>query len=133
MYLEKETYSSGSSSYESISSVKSSFVPFDLPALIENLKQDRSWEKGEINSLILLKSPIKKVVLAILHEGAEIISFQENDSITFQILEGKIKLHIRQETIILNQGELLTLREKTKYRIDTIEESALLLTLASKI
>ncbi len=133
MYLEKETYSSVSSSYESISSVKSSFIPFDLPVLIENLKQDRSWEKGEINSLILLKSPIKKVVLAILHEGAEIISFQENDSITFQILEGKIKLHISQETIILNQGELLTLRIKTKYRIDTIEESALLLTLASKI
>ncbi|HEX2967721.1 MAG TPA: hypothetical protein VHO46_01360 [Bacteroidales bacterium] len=104
---------------------------FDLPSIIADLKNDKTWIEGELNSVILLNSSTIKVLLTILHEGTEVISYQANDSITFQVLEGSLVLHIKEESIVLNEGELLTLDEKIKYSFDTVEETAFLMTLVS--
>ena len=110
---------------------KETLCTFDLPTLIEKMKQSQSWAKGELNAMILLKNPDKQIVLTALHEGTEIQSFQSNDSITFQIIEGKVKLHTPKESVLLDQGQLLTLHENIKYSLTTNEESVLLLTIAN--
>jgi quercetin dioxygenase-like cupin family protein len=110
----------------------SQFSAFDLPAIIGNLKKEQDWEKGELNFVILIKSPTIKVLLTVLHEGTEVVSYQANDSAIFQVIEGALILHIRGEAIILGQGEVLTLDEKIKYSFDSIEETAFLLTLVSE-
>jgi hypothetical protein len=101
---------------------------FDIPSLIETLKQDPSWLKRELSTMVLLKSPVKNIVLTLLPAGIEIKSVQLNDTITYQVLEGKLKFNIRNESVILGKGELLKLTEKTKYQFDSLEESAFLLT-----
>jgi quercetin dioxygenase-like cupin family protein len=101
---------------------------FDIPSLIEILKQDPSWSKKELSTMVLLKSPVKNIVLTLLPAGTEIKSFQLNDAITYQVLEGKLKFRIRNESVILGKGELLMLKEKTRYQFDSLEESAFLLT-----
>jgi quercetin dioxygenase-like cupin family protein len=107
------------------------YSAFDLPAIIDRLKNEESWGRGELSSVILLQSPSIKVLLTLLHEGTEVISYQADESITFQVLEGSLIVHIRKESVILNAGETLTLDEKIKYSFDTEEETALLLTLMS--
>jgi mannose-6-phosphate isomerase-like protein (cupin superfamily) len=107
------------------------FPSLDIPTMIENLKHERTWEKGELSSIILLKSPGMKIMLTVLHEGTEVMSFQANDSATFQVIEGKLMVHIKKESFPLNKGELLTLDEKIKYSFDSVEETVLLLTLIS--
>jgi len=109
-------------------SYNSSPITFDLFSLIENMKQEKAWIMGELNSQILINSRTKKIILSILHQGTEINSFQANDSITFQVLEGKLNFHIRKESFILGKGELLTLNKKIKYSFNSIEETAFLLT-----
>jgi DNA repair protein RadC len=131
MYLEKDSFASNHPSYETSTSVADTFLPIDLPALIENLKHAKSWKRGELNAIIILKTPVKKIVLTILHPGTEVRSFQADESLTFQIIEGCLRLHFGNESITLNKGEELTMREKARYTIDSIEESALLLTLNS--
>ena len=101
---------------------------FDIPSLIETLKQDRSWSRRELSTMVLLKSPVKNIVLTLLPAGIEIRSVQLNDTITYQILEGKLKFQISNESVVLGKGELLKLNEKTKYQFDSLEESAFLLT-----
>lgn len=101
---------------------------FDIPSLIEILKQDPSWSRRELSTMILLKSPVKNIVLTLLPAGIEIRSVQLNDTITYQILEGKLKFQISNESVVLGKGELLKLNEKTKYQFDSLEESAFLLT-----
>jgi quercetin dioxygenase-like cupin family protein len=101
---------------------------FDIPSLIEMLKQDPSWSKKELSTMVLLKSPVKNIVLTLLPAGTEIRSVQLNDTITYQVIEGKLKFRIRNESVILGKGELLMLNEKTKYQFDSLEESAFLLT-----
>ena len=103
---------------------------FDLPTLIEKMKQ-HSCIKGELNAKILLKSPEKQILLTILHEGTKIKSFQSNDSITFQIIEGKLRFRTFIESATLNKGQLLTLNKNIKYNLKTKEETVILLTIAN--
>jgi quercetin dioxygenase-like cupin family protein len=106
---------------------------FDIPSLIETLKKDPSWSRRELSTMVLLKSPVKNIVLTILPAGIEIRSVQSDDTITYQILEGKLRFQIRNESVVLGKGELLKLNEKTKYQFDSLEESAFLLTSENSI
>jgi hypothetical protein len=101
----------------------------DLTLLIGKLKQSHSWARGELNNMILLNSPEKQIVLTALHEKTEVESFQESDSISFQIIEGELRFNTRQESLLLKEGQLLTLSEKVKYSFTTDAETVLLLTI----
>lgn len=108
------------------------FSAFDIPGIIENLKKEQNWTRGELNFAILLKSLSVQVLLTIVHGGTEIVSYQSNDSATYQVLKGSLILHIKNESIVLREGELLTIDEKIKYSFNSIEETAFLLTLVSE-
>ena len=111
--------------------VNTSLFNFDMPGIIGNLKQSPSWEKGELNSMVLYKKPEKKIVLTALHKGTQIESFQANDSITFQVMEGKLEFRAAKESVTLKKGHLLTLHEKIRYRLKSREETVYLLTIVT--
>ena len=103
---------------------------FDLPTLIEKMKRENTWAKGGLNAKILVNRPYKQIVLTALHKGTEINSFQSNDSITIQIIEGKLKFHSQKDSIILEKDQILTLQENIEYSLITKAETVLLLTIA---
>ena len=72
-----------------------------------------------------------QIILTAIHEGTEITSFQSNDSITFQIMEGQLKFHSRKESLTLDKGHLMTLHENVGYSLTTEEETVFLSTIAS--
>lgn len=112
-------------------SFRDSSLIFDLPTLIETMKQSSTWTQGELKEMILLKKPDKQIVLAALHEATEIKFFPSNDSITFQIIEGKIKIQSREEYITLNRGQILTFHKNLTLILTTKEETVFLLTIAN--
>jgi quercetin dioxygenase-like cupin family protein len=112
---------------------RTSLSTFDLPTLIEKLKNSHAWVNGEISSVILMRKSDKQMVLAALHADTEIKSFQSNDSVTFQIIEGKLKFRTRKESITLVKGQLLTLTENISYRLITEVETILLLTILNSV
>jgi quercetin dioxygenase-like cupin family protein len=111
--------------------INSSLFTFDLPTLIDNMKHSHSWAKGELNAMVLLRSPEKQILLTLLHSKTEIRSFQSNESVTLQIIEGKLRFHTRKESVTLDGGQLLTLHENIKYSLVAREETALLITIAN--
>ncbi|NEW83184.1 MAG: hypothetical protein GZ094_12565 [Mariniphaga sp.] len=112
-------------------SCSSSLPMFDLPALVNTMKHKQSWVNGELNAVVLLKTPIKQIILTAMHEGTVIESFQSNDSITFQIIDGQAIFHTRKESVILDKGQLLILNENTKYSLTSMEDTVLILTIES--
>ena len=106
---------------------------FNFTSLIATMKQSYTWTNGELNALILLNSPQKQIMLTALHEGTEVKFFQSNDSVTFQIIEGELRFHIRGDTVTLNEGQRITLDEKIKFRFTTREETVFLLTISNGI
>ena len=110
-----------------------SLSEIDLPALIASLKRSYTWTKGEISTVILLKSPEKKIILAAIHEGTEIESFQSNDSVMYQIIEGRLQFHNGEDTVTLDKGQLMTFDEKSEYTITILEETVILITISDSI
>src|SRR5664280_426077 len=108
-----------------------SLLAFDLPSLIATMKHSDTWANGELNALILLKSPEKQIILTAMHEGTEIKSFQSNDSVMVQIIEGRLRFHLRKDIVTLNEGQLMTLDENIKYSLTTQEETVFLLTISN--
>ena len=104
---------------------------FDLPGLIDNMKHSHSWAKGELISMILHNKPDKQVLLTALHERTEVDSFQSKDSISLQIIEGKLVFHYLRESVILNKGQILTLHENVEYGMTALEETVFLLTISN--
>ena len=110
-----------------------SIFTLDLQSIIESMKHNDSWAQGELNSVILLKRPDKQIVLTTMHEGTEIKFFPLNDSLSFKIIEGKIKLLTHQETFTLRKGQLLKYHTNNTLILTTIEETVLLLTISNGI
>jgi len=106
---------------------------FDLPTLIETMKHKQTWADRNLNAMVLLKSPSKKIVLTVLHEGTVVKSFQSDDSVTLQIIEGKLKFHTRKESVVLEKGQLLTLHENIKYSLASNEDTVFLLTITNRV
>jgi len=127
----KETFKANYLVHKVNTSVHPSLLIFDLPTLVEKMKVNQSWANGELNSMILLKTPDKQIMLTALHDRTEIQSFQSNESITFQIIEGKLTFRTPKESVTLDEGQLLTLHENVKYSLTTEEETVFLLTIAN--
>ena len=127
----KETFKANYLVHKENTSIHPSLLIFDLPSLVEKIKVMQSWANGELNSMILLKTPDKQIVLTALHDRTEIQSFQSNESITFQIIEGKLTFRTPKESVTLDEGQLLTLHENVKYSLTTEEETVFLLTIAN--
>jgi len=125
--MEIKTLDTGSA----FSTADSSLLNLDLPVIIEKLKRTNSWMKGELNSIVLLNTHKKQIVLTAVHKGTEITSFQGNDSISVQIFEGEVNFQTVKESITLNKGQMLTLHEHIKYSLKTNKEAVLLLTIAN--
>lgn len=103
---------------------------FNLPALIESMKKSHKWAKSELSAMILLKGRTKQIILTSIHGGTEIESFQSKDSVTFHILEGKLKLDTPFDSVILDQGQLMTITNKIKYHLSTEEDTVFLLSIS---
>jgi hypothetical protein len=115
------------------SSRNGSPLPLNLPGLIKKMKRSDAWANGDLNAMILLKSDNTQIVLTAIHKGTEITSFQSNDSITFQIIEGKLVFRSRKKTLSLDKGHLMTLHENVGYSLTTEEETVFLSTIASGV
>ena len=102
----------------------------DLTGLIRNMKLSNAWARGDLNSMILVKNTERNVMLVALHEGTEIVSYQSNDSITFQIIEGKMEVNTGKTSEAIGLGQVLTLNDKVKYRLTTCEETVMLMSIA---
>jgi hypothetical protein len=127
--MEKEILSDRFQSLNEIRLKAFPYEVYDLPALIGKMKQSRSWVRGELNNMVLLNSPGKQILLTALHKKTEVESFQESDSISFQIIEGELKFNTSQESLLLKEGQLLTLSEKVKYSLTTDAGTVFLLTI----
>lgn len=115
------------------SSINCRLLGFDLPSLISTMRQNCAWANGELSSLILLRSPRKQIILTAIHDGTEIESFQSDDSISFQVIEGKLRFHSRKDSVTLVKDQVMTLNEHIKYRLTTREETIFLLTITKDI
>ena len=101
---------------------------FSLPELVQQMKQEESWEKTGRGSKLLQKTKNIRLLLMLLKAGTEIKPHQAPGPITVHCIEGKIKFFAEENEVVLNKGEMLSLQEFVRHSVEAVEESAFLLT-----
>lgn len=114
-------------------SLGSSFYNYELPLLVQKIKNDCSWKMGDLKSIVVMNEPDKKVIVTALHAQSEIESRMTGECIVFHVVEGSLKLKMRKDFTTISAGQKFTLYDKIKYKIEALSESIFLLVLYSKI
>ncbi len=73
-----------------------------------------------------------KVILIRLTKGEVMPEHAAPGSITVHCLMGRIDFHAGSELISLDRGAIVCLEERTPHRLEALEDSAFLLTIASR-
>jgi quercetin dioxygenase-like cupin family protein len=101
----------------------------ELRAEIERLRGEKAWESGR-NSKTLAKHPDFSVVLMVLKSGARLHEHKTAGSISVQTIAGHIRMHAPGKTLDLPVGHLLTLEGEVLHDVESLDDSAFLLTIA---
>ena len=105
-------------------------LQFDLTVETEKLRQEDAWKATSRNAKTLVKYPDLRVVLISLKAGKRIEGHKADESISIQVLSGKLRLHLPGRTVELLHGHLLTLERCLPHDVEAVEDSAFLLTLS---
>lgn len=108
-------------------------VPIDIPAFIEQLKQESTWKESDRNAITVFKTNGLRIVLIALHEGAEMVEHTVKGHISIQVLQGKIKFNTEHKSIELNKGQMLALHERIPHSVVARKETIFLLTLTTSL
>ena len=106
-------------------------LDFDLPAVIDRIKQEADWISGKHNAITLMKSNSMRIVLIAMHEGNEMKMHQAAGPVSIYLIEGKLELTTENESVILHKNQLVTLHENIKHGLLAIGETILLLTIVN--
>lgn len=105
---------------------------FDLQRELGKMKSESVWKNGGHDAITLINGPRMRIVLVAMHENAEILSHRTDHPISVQVLEGAVEFRAGSESVSLGAGQLLRLKSGISHGIRAVQESAFLLTLATK-
>ncbi len=108
-----------------------SVIQFDLPKEIERAHTKESWgrEAGR-SSETLVKQDNFRVVLISMKAKTRMGEHRAEGQISIQTLQGRICIHLRDQKIELPAGRLLALDCGLYHDVESLEESAFLLTIS---
>lgn len=105
-------------------------VEMDLNRVIEEIKQEETWEKSDRNSMTLFKSKIMRTVLIGLHAKGILKTHKTKALITVQALRGTFIFKTPDKEIKLTPGQMIALQPDIPHSVHALEESFFILNLA---
>lgn len=105
-------------------------LTFHFESLNKQMKQEESWEKSGRSAKTLYKTDQMRIVLNTMKAGTEIKPHHASGPISVQVIEGQIRFSTENKSVVLRQGEMLTLQAQIRHWVEAIEEASFLLTVA---
>ncbi len=104
---------------------------FNLAKELQELREQDSWERGTgRSSKTLAKYPDFRVVLVLMKAASEMKEHHADARISVQTLQGRIRVHLPDQAVELNAGELICLEAGIHHDVEALEESAFLITVS---
>ncbi len=108
--------------------VDAPLVLVDIASFIEQLKSEKAWDENDRNSITVFKSDKLRVVIVALHKNAEMHTEHPKNILNIQMLKGKIKLYVNEQSTVIEKEQIVVLHENIPYRIEAVKKSIFLLT-----
>jgi quercetin dioxygenase-like cupin family protein len=107
-------------------------MTFDLPAMLVQLKRERTWKTANRNAMTLLKARRLRLVLVIMHTGSIIPLHRSDGPITVQVLAGRLVFSAGSRDARLGPGQLVSLAPNVPHGLEALDECAFLLTIGAE-
>lgn len=102
----------------------------DLAAEAGTLFEEPEWAERDRNSRTIASSDGLRITLTALRRGAEIGSEGTNDTLAVQVLRGSVGVDLGGGRMDLRQGQLATMGQPGRWRIEAADDALLLLTVS---
>jgi quercetin dioxygenase-like cupin family protein len=105
------------------------FSQFDLMREIADSERQKPWSAG-IHARILTKNPDFRVVLISMETAARLKEHHVDGTSSVQVLKGQIRYSTGGQAHDLRTGSLITLGASITHEVESLDESAFLLTIS---
>ena len=105
-------------------------VMVDLNQFIEQIRDEKSWKKGDRNAITVFKTSGMRLVLISLHEDAVMAKHKAEGIISVHVLDGRINFITDERTEELSKGQMVTLHKGISHSVAALKKSVFLLTIA---
>ncbi len=102
----------------------------DLMTILGELRREEPWQVRGHNARTLAKYPDLRVVLVAMQPQSRLHEHRTAARITIQVLAGRLRVRVGEQTVELSFGELLVIDRSLSHEVEALDESAFLLTLS---
>jgi quercetin dioxygenase-like cupin family protein len=103
---------------------------FDLPAELEQLVAEPTWEESDRNAITLVKDGDLRLTLTRLKAGARMDEHRTAGTVCVQVVEGRLRVAVAGDPQELGVGEVIVLGQDIPHEVTALEDAAFLLTIA---
>ncbi len=103
---------------------------FDLPAELEVLQAEPTWELSDRNAITLVKEGDLRLTLTRLKRGARMDEHRTDGFSCLQVLEGVVQVVVDGGANELGIGEIVVMGRGVPHDVTALEDAAFLLTIA---
>jgi len=102
---------------------------FDLAKEIADSEHNKPWQSGH-NAKTLFKKHDFRIVLITMEDAARMKQHHADGTISIHVLKGKIRVTIQGKPHDIAAGNLFTLAASIRHDVESVGESAFLLTIS---
>ena len=106
-------------------------IQIDIKRELQQLRQEDCWQRETgRSSKTLAKYPDLRIILILMKGGTRMRQHRAEGRVSIQLLEGQVRIHLADRKVNMSLGQLLVLDCGVLHDVETLEESALLLTVS---
>lgn len=103
------------------------YVFADLPAFIEQVKDEHAWEKSDRNAITVFKSAGMTIVLSALKEAAVIKDNVVDGFLIVQVVEGNIRMETLEGDANLGENQMIVFHPCVPHSIEAQTDTVILI------
>jgi quercetin dioxygenase-like cupin family protein len=107
-------------------------VKVDIYEHIQQLRNEPAWQRNDRNGITLYKTAGMRIVLVIMHPGAEMRPQTVDGVISFHVLEGFLQISTQEQLTDVEAGQILTLHAHVNHMVRAVEETTFILTMTNE-
>src|SRR5206468_9250203 len=92
-------------------------VKIDIYEHIQQLKSEPAWQKNDRNGITLFKTKGMRIVLVIMHAGAEMRPQTIDALVSLHVLDGYLEIVTDERTARIEAGQILTLHANINHSV----------------
>lgn len=104
------------------------YVFVDIPGFIEQIKDEKAWEKNDRNGITVYKNQILTVTLSLLQADKEIVGNTIDGYFNIQLLKGNARVSTPDGDIELKESQLVCFHPDVPHTVKAVSDCVFLLT-----